>query len=906
MGFASISHTKVTDLETHLSGLIFDVSEANNGTSYESLSDALSVANDVLLPEQKKGGMSIKYVQSSDNKYVQFRYMLEYANTTAGNAAFVNVANWQGVDDEPTAGSENLVKSGGVAAVNGSYAYHPEFIRVLTDGNDKLIIGVKNDGSVYYGAGIPQQVKDYIAAQIEALSLDEYEDIVNFLGSLIEGEDTLSTILSRINEKIEEVGEYGYNSEWVRVITDSDSRIIEGIKGNGTKVVNSDVELNGDVIDTSRFKISPEYNPNFAEVKIDDRGRIIEGTTSDGKKVIGEFANDTKVSIGKFGDIHIAELNSEFEYPGTASITGTKGDPDAAYAFSLHLDDKAFNIRFRFRITENLLNQNKSAAIAKLGSSTLLTASPLPLYQMTSTQVYEGSTKTNYWPCLGGGVRLGANTSIKTFNNIGNVAFSVKYIGEGTEVSIENTGYALVLKEGENVHTLDFETYSTVPELYEAIKLLPGFAVDYRELNNRSCKDIAIFPECNLKPTMYTGVTGQSGAVITEYVDAAEFMIPYAVDETWHTVEVVKINGNIYSVCDGNVVKTIVETNLNDIVLTLGGECGVVFKELSISPNTIGDAEYVDGLVISSFNPYIIIYEGHGMDKVPSHKAKTTDNMNTTIDRLQYVFSLLKNKGYKPVSITDVAEYYKGNIILPKRCYTLIFDDFRFDNVLDLDNRSVFTRFGVKPALAVISSRSEDRFNVTITSDSEPSGTPLSTEPVTEEGVWNRSDGHLSPFSNLPASVGEQIVYSYGSNSVYTIYTIQKVGNKTDIYYNGVVISEGLASDIANRYGFDLVSHTRNHRANDAVKPSEMLSELKKDIYNGDLFDIHSDILVFPYGRTTPYLFWAMNWLGYSLGINVWGGSYDQFNTASRFKYNLTRFEIGMRASLSEVIQGIK
>jgi len=48
----------------------------------------------------------ITYAQSSDNKYVQYRLMSDTFNTT--------VANWQGVDDEPTAGSDNLVKSGGV------------------------------------------------------------------------------------------------------------------------------------------------------------------------------------------------------------------------------------------------------------------------------------------------------------------------------------------------------------------------------------------------------------------------------------------------------------------------------------------------------------------------------------------------------------------------------------------------------------------------------------------------------------------------------------------------------------------------------------------------------------------------------------------------------------------------
>lgn len=44
-------------------------------------------------------------------KYVQYRYM----ETVTTAATFTNVANWQGVDEEPTSGSDNLVKSGGVA-----------------------------------------------------------------------------------------------------------------------------------------------------------------------------------------------------------------------------------------------------------------------------------------------------------------------------------------------------------------------------------------------------------------------------------------------------------------------------------------------------------------------------------------------------------------------------------------------------------------------------------------------------------------------------------------------------------------------------------------------------------------------------------------------------------------------
>jgi len=43
--------------------------------------------------------------------------MLQYENTTDGNAAFINTANWQGVDVEPIRNSKNLLESGGIAEI---------------------------------------------------------------------------------------------------------------------------------------------------------------------------------------------------------------------------------------------------------------------------------------------------------------------------------------------------------------------------------------------------------------------------------------------------------------------------------------------------------------------------------------------------------------------------------------------------------------------------------------------------------------------------------------------------------------------------------------------------------------------------------------------------------------------
>ena len=59
---------------------IYDVSYHNSGTTFESLSALLNDSNlSTLIPtEIRKGGMTIRFVQTSDNKYVQYRLV---ANT---------------------------------------------------------------------------------------------------------------------------------------------------------------------------------------------------------------------------------------------------------------------------------------------------------------------------------------------------------------------------------------------------------------------------------------------------------------------------------------------------------------------------------------------------------------------------------------------------------------------------------------------------------------------------------------------------------------------------------------------------------------------------------------------------------------------------------------------------------
>ena len=77
----------------------YDISAHNNGATFESLQSLLNNANlSTLIPiSVRHGGMSIQFIQSSNNKYLQYRCMANNFTT--------DVTQWQGVDDEPTAGS---------------------------------------------------------------------------------------------------------------------------------------------------------------------------------------------------------------------------------------------------------------------------------------------------------------------------------------------------------------------------------------------------------------------------------------------------------------------------------------------------------------------------------------------------------------------------------------------------------------------------------------------------------------------------------------------------------------------------------------------------------------------------------------------------------------------------------
>lgn len=673
----------------------------------------------------------------------------------------------------------------------------------------------------FYGfAPIARKIVDFIKSGNsnvrEIVPTELYKD----LSKKVDKEDGKGLINTRYVEEAEQ-------DELIEAICDAEGKVLQGIKKDGRHVFNAGIEI-------SQFKSeSGIESGDWLDVKTDSEDKILEGINKDGEKHISKFDKSTKDLIKSFAGgsagsnyISIPVLDANFTSPVPVEITGTKGSDDAKYVFDLPLSDDAFNIRFKFRITENLLNANKSAVIASVNNANV-TATPVPLTQCVApiSFTFEGEQPLVNWPTTDGGIKFnnGAITKKLCRQHLGKEAFSVKYLGENT-ATIENTGSAIVLTINGVATTYSFTDYPTVTELYEAMSNNTDIQLGFVAIDQMNCSELAKFSAVTLRDTFYCddkGTYGGNPAFDPQArIDNPPFYLRYAVSDEWHQVEIVKIGNTIYNTCDGNVVSVAGVSHENKLVL--GGECGVLFKELEVYTDGNAGAEIINGFIVSDVNPYIVIFEVHGIYNGAAYTVTSEEteeymsSMNT--DTLEYIFSDLRDKGYIPVSIKDIEHYYVGNGSLPKRCYTMIFDDVRWQVCLDLECRRVFNRYGVKPALALITSRN------------------------------------------------------------------------TTIEYDGNVITKQEAANICYAAGFDIVSHTHNHRSTYGLKPSQYREWLQKDIIDADKIGADGSVIVFPGGRTDEYMGDVMEDVGIRLGIGIPGDS--PLNNTLRNRFFLTRVNI--------------
>lgn len=236
----------ITALEQgQIQGVVYDVSYHNDGAVFESISTLLSSADlSTLIPESvRRGGMSIWFIQgsvpNSENKYIQFR--------CTANEFTTDVTKWSICDE-------------GILVDSSRYIY------VKTDEGGRLLYAIERNGNIKYGAGVPTQIKEYIA-----------ENLVEIIES-IEG---IATKVDKVPGKsLIDAGfassiEYVTNPKYIKADTDKDGRILGGYLEDGSKV------LPGGAI------VIPTKSKKFVAAFTDCLNKVILGFEKDGNIYLG-------------------------------------------------------------------------------------------------------------------------------------------------------------------------------------------------------------------------------------------------------------------------------------------------------------------------------------------------------------------------------------------------------------------------------------------------------------------------------------------------------------------------------------------------------------------------------------------------------------------------------------------
>lgn len=204
-------------------------------------------------------------------------------------------------DLEPTKNSPNRLTSGTLYDIYGHYEESPEFIKVELDEEDKVLEGMRNDGTKVIGGDLSVGGSAKILGNMEVLG---------------------------VSYKVIE------NPEYLAAWVDTKDKVIFGLKADGNTYV-ADADFLNDIDNIKAFlqsitdknidwdalsSITTAENPEFIEAKTDSEGKVLAGRTPDGAAFENVGFSAPKVSI----DGHIIE-DIEDPEARTEIITDAKG-----------------------------------------------------------------------------------------------------------------------------------------------------------------------------------------------------------------------------------------------------------------------------------------------------------------------------------------------------------------------------------------------------------------------------------------------------------------------------------------------------------------------------------------------------------------------------------------------------
>ena len=334
---------------------------------------------------------------------------------------------------------------------------------------------------------------------------------------------------------------------------------------------------------------------------------------------------------------------------------------------------------------------------------------------------------------------------------IGNDLFTIKYVGGASTADIDDvavqTEYAglsdkltlsyvnkvLTIKnDGTTVYTKDVSSISTVGALVTALQNeLSDYEIKIVGESTALIDDIATINDVCLV-SKYCKTSAESSDF---RYDAFPCYFNSKYDDSLHTCEIVSIDNYLFAVVDGESIitsPTSFATNYSRqiVIGNNSASCGIEVKNFHLDLGNTGDAEVgfkapINGRIISKYNPMVIVLEAHGMwcgdscdGKTPIYVDETPTATQAAVVPTEYrtdlhglediamsdkrfiaLSQLAKDFGYVHIPMDKLSHINDGT--LPKRCWTICFDDrqqYFFDN---LDIRQVFGITGIKPCLAI-------------------------------------------------------------------------------------------------------------------------------------------------------------------------------------------------------------
>ena len=220
--------------------------------------------------------------------------------------------------------------------------------------------------------------------------------------------------------------------------------------------------------------------------------------------------------------------------------------------------------------------------------------------------------------------------------------------------------------------------------------------------------------------------------------------------------------------------------------------------------------------------------------------TEVEDPYDCTIGRLNSIFEKLQNTDYVPVNWKDIHDWKLKNKNLPKRCFNIMMDDFPVDNYIDEYKRSIFKKYNVHPGFAIALPRTMDK-----------------------------NDDIILDHEIIPRD-----------------------------YYLGD--RQSLLNQLLN--DCTLTCHADHRRMGDD-NPIDILSKLQNDSDKCKLWNINTDILVYPYGSVSKHLIKYLEISPFNLGIHI---QVQPYNCHALNNYYLTRLNIGNYIPLNNILEKIK